>query len=45
MSGYQSPQSQKNPNSLASQAGTAWGKMEAQSSKLSGKTSGDQKNG
>lgn len=40
MSGYNSPDIQKNPNSMASQAGRSWGKMAnpAQAKKLAGDT-------
>lgn len=40
MAGYNSPEGQKNSNSMASQAGDEWGKMKVQSSKLSGETKG-----
>ena len=40
MSGYLSPDIQKNPNSIPSQVGSAYGKQQAQAEKISGKTDG-----
>jgi len=41
LSGYLSPDMQKNSNSMASQAGASYGKQQAQANKLSGKTEGN----